>query len=246
MIVVSLSATGLRAQKKAEILVSAAISLKDAFGEISSVYEKQTGIRVHLNLAASGLLQKQIEAGAPVDVFASAGLKQMDALQAGGFIIPGTRRNFAGNQLVLILPAKSSYAVVTFEGLRDPNLSRLAIGNPKTVPAGQYAKQVLKKLKIWELLEPKLVLAENVRQVLEYVVRWEVDAGIVYASDVPASRGRVSISDIAPEDSHDPILYPVAVVKETESPAEAESFIDLLLDDPGQTILRKYGFLPTR
>jgi len=236
----------LRARDNGEILVSAAISLKDAFKEISSLYEERTGIRVRLNLGASGLLQKQIEAGAPADVFASAGMKQMDALQAGDFIIPGTRRNFARNQLVLILPAMSSYGAVTFEGLSDPNLSRLALGNPKTVPAGQYARQVLKNLKIWERLEPKLVLAENVRQVLEYVVRWEVDAGIVYASDVPASRGRALISAVAPENSHDPILYPIAVVKETGSPEDAEKFIDLVLDDSGQAIMQKYGFLPTR
>jgi molybdate transport system substrate-binding protein len=246
MIFFILSSSSLRARDKEEILVSAAISLKDAFKEISSVYEKRTGIRVRLNLGASGLLQKQIEAGAPADVYASAGVKQMDALEAGGWIVPETRRSFVRNRLVLVVPAGSTPAMKSFADLAGPSISRLAIGNPKTVPAGQYARQSLKKLALWDRLESRLVPAENVRQVLDYVARGEVDAGIVYASDVSVSRGIAVVAAQAPEDSHDPILYPVAVVTETEFPREAAEFIDLVLDDSGQAIMRKYGFLPMR
>lgn len=246
LIFFTLSVSSLYARNKGEILVSAAISLKDAFKEISSVYEGQTGIRVRLNLGASGLLQKQVEAGAPVDVYASAGMKQMDALQAGGWIVPETRRSFARNRLVLVVPAGVKQDLNSFAGLAGSGISRIAIGNPKTVPAGQYARQSLKKMALWDRLKPRLVPAENVRQVLDYVARKEVDAGIVYASDVSVSHGKAVVVAQAPEDSHDPILYPIAVVEDTESPIEAEKFIDLALGSTGQAIMKKYGFLPPR
>ena len=246
LIFLVLSASSLCARDNGEILVSAAISLKDAFKEIGALYEERTGIRVRLNLSASGLLQRQIEAGAPVDVFASAGEKQMDALEDGGWIVPETRSNFARNRIVLVIPDRSGRILNSFSELAGSSVSRLAIGNPKTVPAGQYAQQALKKMALWDRLESRLVPAENVRQVLDYVVRGEVDAGIVYATDVPVSRGKTVVAAQAPEDSHDPILYPVAVVKNTKFPKEAAEFIALVLDDSGQTIMQKYDFLPVR
>jgi len=236
----------LRAPKDREILVSAASSLKDAFNELGTMYEKETGIRVHLNLGASGLLQKQIEAGAPVDVYASAGTKQMDALQAAGLIVDETRYNFVRNSLVLVVPSRSTLELHTFTDLLDPGISRLAIGNPKTVPAGQYAQQALKSMALWDRLEPRVVPGENVRQVLDYVAREEVEAGIVYATDVPVSRGRTIIAASAPGDSHDPILYPIAVIKGAGALVEAREFIDLVLSSSGQTIMEKYDFLPSR
>jgi len=242
----ALFVSSLHAQRDKEILVSAAVSLKDAFEEMGVLYEKQTGVRVRLNLGASGLLQKQIEAGAPVDVYASAGMKQMDALQAGGLIAAESRRSFARNSLVLVVPSGSTLSLNSFAGLLSSRITRLAIGNPKTVPAGQYAEQALKSMALWERLESRLVPAENVRQVLDYVARWEADAGIVYASDVPVSRGKTVVAATAPEESHDPILYPIAVVKGAESPVEARAFIDLTLSGSGQTIMGKYGFLPSR
>ena len=172
-----------------EILVSAAISLKNAFEEIGLLYERQTGIRVRLNLGASGLLQKQIEGGAPADIYASAGERQMDELQSGGWIIDDTRRNFVRNSLVLIVPEGTQIPLHTFEDLASPEVTRVAIGNPKTVPAGQYARQALKNLNLWNRIEPRLVLAENVRQVLDYVVRGEVEVGMVYGSDVSIAMG---------------------------------------------------------
>ncbi len=235
--------SGLFALESQEIVVSAAISLKDAFKEISVVYEERTGMEVRLNLGASGLLQKQIEAGAPVDVYASAGVKQMDALSSEGLIVESTRRNFARNRLVLVVPSGSNLKMTSMQELTGPDVSRLAIGNPKTVPAGQYAEQALAELKLWDRLQQRLVPAENVRQVLDYVSRGEVDAGIVYASDVQISRGRVRVAASAPEDSHVPILYPIAVVKDTELREGASAFIDLVMSRSGQAIMEKYGFL---
>lgn len=228
-----------------EILVAAAISLKDALSEIGPLYERQTGTRVRFSLGASGLLQRQIESGAPIDVFASAGEKQMDQLQAKGLIFRETRRTIARNALALVVPVDST-AIRRFEDLAQLSMGRLAIGNPRTVPAGQYAEETLRKLGVWERLQPRIVLAENVRQVLDYVVRGEADAGIVYASDATGMQGKATVAAQAPKGSHRPILYPAAVVKDSGSRAEAERFIALMLSDAGQAILRKHGFLGAR
>jgi molybdate transport system substrate-binding protein len=229
--------------KSAEILVSAAISLKNAFAEIGGLYEKQTGTHVRFNFGASGLLQKQIEAGAPVDVFASAGEKQMDGLQAQGLILSETRRNFAGNTLLLIVPENSRILVRSFADLVRSDVGRVSIGSPKTVPAGQYAEEALRNLHLWDALQPRLVLAENARQVLDYVMRGEVDAGIVYSSDMAGVHGEARIAAHAPEGSHAPIQYPIAVVKQTGNKSAARRFVDLVLSHTGQTMLKKYGFL---
>jgi molybdate transport system substrate-binding protein len=122
---------------------------------------------------------------------------------------------------------------------------KLAIGNPQTVPAGQYAQQLLTNLKLWEQLQPKLVLAEDVRQVLDYVARGEVEAGIVYASDVVAAQDKVVVAARAPADKHDPILYPIALVKESRHTDAARQFIALVLSPEGQAALTKYGFIAT-
>jgi molybdate transport system substrate-binding protein len=229
--------------KQNEILVSAAVSLKNAFKDIGALFEKRTGVRVRFNLGASGLLQKQIETGAPVDVFASAGASQMDALQAKGLILENSRRDFARNALVLVVPAESSGSIHSFADLARPEVKRIAIGSPKTVPAGQYARQTLESLKLWDKLQPRLVLAENARQILDYVVRGEAEAGIMYASDVLDVPTQVAIAARAPEKSHSPIVYPIAIVKESSERGNAQRFVDLTLSSEGQAILAKYGFL---
>jgi molybdate transport system substrate-binding protein len=230
------------AQKSGEILVSAAISLKNAFEEIGLIYEKQTGILARFNLGASGLLQKQIETGAPVDVFASAGEKQMDELQSKGLIVSETRGNFASNALVLVVPARSKVSLHSFADLARPEVVRVAIGSTKTVPAGQYAQEALKNLSLWDKLQPRLIFAENVRQVLDYVTRGEADAGILYASDMAGVHGEAIVAAFAPKGSHSPIQYPIAVVKQTEKLSDSRRFIDLVISRTGQTILKKFGF----
>jgi molybdenum ABC transporter, periplasmic molybdate-binding protein len=229
-----------------EIVVLAAASLKDAFREVGNLYEDRTGIKVYFNFSASGILQKQIEAGAPADVFASAGEKQMDALEGKGLIDKQTRSDFVRNTLVLVVPTDSKLNVRSFDDLDNPKLKRLAVGNPKTVPAGQYTQQLLTNMKLWQKLQPKLILAEDVRQVLDYVARGEVEAGIVYSSDVSIAQGKVSAVANAPEDLHDPILYPIAVIKESRQKESARRFVDLVLSTEGQNILRKYSFLSVK
>jgi molybdate transport system substrate-binding protein len=224
------------------VTVSAAVSLKDAFKEIGDLYKRKTETKVVFNFGASGALQKQIENGAPVDVFASAGEKQMDELAAANAIETGSRRDSARNRLVLIVPADSQLNISSFGDLAGANVTRIAMGNPKTVPAGQYADQVLEKLSIKTKLQPKLIMAEDVRQVLDYVSRGETDAGIVYSTDAAIAGEKVRIVGSAPSDTHDPILYPIAIVRGAKNINAANEFVNLVLSSEGQTILRKFGF----
>lgn len=225
-----------------EITVSAAASLQNAFREIGEIYQKQTGTKVNFNFASSGVLQKQIEQGAPTDVFASAGQMQMDALVEKSLIVKETRQTFAKNELVLILPFDSKVTALSFAQYLERNEEKIAVGNPKTVPAGQYAEQTLTRLNLLEKLKPRLVFGEDARQVLDYVARGEVSAGIVYASDAKAFEGKVQMVARAAEDLHDPILYPIAVLKNSAAQNAAKSFIEFVLSSEGQLILQKNGF----
>ncbi len=229
-----------------EIKVSAGASLKNAFDEIGRLYESRTGTKVVFNYGASGVLQKQIENGAPVDVFASAGARQMDALERAGLMLPETRRDFARNTLVLIIPQDADFVPDSLTQLNDSRLQHLAIGNPKTVPAGQYAEQSLIRLGLWPQFASRLVLAEDVRQVFDYVNLGEADAGIVYASDLKGTNHYVREVATAPESAHDPILYPVAIIKDSikdsQRQAAAQSFVELLISPEGQAILNGQGF----
>jgi molybdate transport system substrate-binding protein len=224
------------------LTVSAAVSLKDAFNEIADLYDKRYDSKIHFNYGASGALQKQIESGAPADVFASAGAKQMDQLAAKDLIVADSRKDFARNSLVLIVPATGT-DLSSFADLASPLVKKVAVGNPKTVPAGQYTEQALNKLKLLPAIQPKLIFAEDVRQVLDYVVRDEVDAGVVYSSDALTARDKIKVVTRAPDDSHDPILYPIAIVKDSKQPEAARKFIDLVLSSEGEAILVKHGFL---
>jgi molybdate transport system substrate-binding protein len=229
-----------------EIVVSAAISLKESFTEIGALYQSRTGTRVTFSFASSGELEKQIEAGAPVDVFASAGQKEMDQLEAKNLIEVGTRANFAANALVLVVPSDSTLHLRSFSELKNVNVKRIALGNPKTVPAGAYARDLLESTSLWTQLASRFVFAENVRQVLDYVSRGEVDAGIVYATDVQVAGGKVVVAAKAPEKAARAILYPVAVVKESGHSDAAKRFLALVLSPEGTQILKKYGFLAMR
>ena len=225
-----------------ELTVSAAVSLKDAFNEIAELSEKRGGAKIHFNYGASGALQKQIENGAPADVFASAGAKQMDDLAAKGLIVPETRQDFARNSLVLVVSA-SGLSIASFSDLTGPTVKKVAVGNPKSVPAGQYTEQTLDRLKLLPQIQSKLVFAEDVRQVLDYVVRDEVEAGVVYSTDVLGAGNKIKVAARAPDDSHDPIVYPIAAVRESKQQEAARKFIDLVLSAEGQRILVKHGFV---
>lgn len=231
------------ARADGEITVSAAASLRDAFQEIGRLYESRTGFRVSFNFGASGALQRQIEAGAPVDVFASAGGQQMNALDERNLVERETRVNFARNELVVVTPREGAPALYSFAGLDSPAVRRVAVGAPSSVPAGQYAAQVFERTGLAERLKAKLVTAEDVRQVLDYVARGEADAGVVYRTDARGAGDRARVAAVAPEGSHDPILYPIAVVRESRSPEAARAFVGLVAGPEGQAVLRRHGFL---
>jgi molybdate transport system substrate-binding protein len=166
----------------------------------------------------------------------------MNALAEKGLIDTNTLTNFASNSLVLIVPSGSTLDTASFDDLKRENVIKIAVGNPKTVPAGQYTQQVFDSLDLSDALKPKLVFAENVRQVLEYVARGEVDAGIVYSTDAAVVGGQVMVVAVATETSHKPIVYPIAVVKDSKDPA-ALAFITFVTSKKGQEILQNYGFL---
>jgi molybdate transport system substrate-binding protein len=231
------------AQQPKEITVSAAISLKNAFEEIGKIYEaKNGGTKVVFNFGASGDLMRQIEGGAPVDVFASAAQKDMDDAEKKGLIAVGSRLNFAANSVVLIVPLKSGTAMKSFEDLKSGSIKKIAVGNPKTVPAGRYAEEVLKYYKMPDEIKDKLIFTENVRQALDYVSRDEVDAGIVYSTDAIARSKEVAVVATAPEASHKPVVYPIAMVKTAKNSEQANAFIALVTSAEGKRILGRYGF----
>jgi len=236
------SSAGLQAQQKKEIIVSAAASLRDAFQELGVIYEKRTGVRPNFNFAASGVLQQQIELGAPADVFASAGQEQMDELQGKGLLLAGSRRDFTANTLVLVVSLKSKLVIKSIQDIADPKVGRIAIGNTKTVPAGQYAQESLKAMKLWDTVQSRLIPCESVRQVLDYVSRGEVDAGFVYTSDAAGAKNKVRVVAEAPKETHKPITYPIAVLKDSTNIDAARKFIDLTLSGTGKDILDKYSF----
>ncbi len=217
-----------------DITVSAAASLTNAFTELKDNFEKNhPDIHVTLNFAASNPLLEQIRQGAPVDVFASADQETMDKAQQANLIDPASRRDFASNSLVLIVPEGGS----AIRGLADlSSAKRIAVGNPDSVPAGRYAKKVLTSAGLWETLTPLLTPGENVRQVLDYVARGEVDAGFVYATDAAIAKVRVV------EQLDGAVSYPVAVTAASAHKAEARAFIDFLFSPTGRGTLQKYGF----
>jgi molybdate transport system substrate-binding protein len=219
--------------KPVELTFSAAISLQDALKEIGTQFQaKHPEVKVNFNFGATGVLEKQIEQGASVDLFASASKKEIDLLEEKGLIIKSTRTNFTRNKLVIIAPSR-----LTIEELK--NLDKIAIGDPKTVPAGRYAQTFLENAGVYEMSKSKLIFAENVRQVLDYVERGEVDAGFVYFSDTIKSN--MSVSSIN-DSLYPPIVYPVAVIKDSQQPAISRQFIEYLKSNEGQIIFQKYGF----
>lgn len=216
--------------------------MKDALDEVERDYAAANpGATIASNYGASGTLQLQIEQGAPVDVYVSASPKQMDELQAKGLLLEGTRKNLLRNEIVLIVPKDSSSHISSFQDLARPDVRPIALGEPATVPAGEYAKEVLTYFGIYSVVTPKALLAKDVRQVLTYVETGDVAAGIVYATDA-ASSSKVKVVVAAPALSHAPAIYPVAVIKRTDNPPAARAFEDFLLGARASAIFQKYGF----
>ncbi len=224
-----------------ELIVSAAASLTNAFPEIGQRFEQQhPGTKVIFNFAASGPLFQQIAQGAPVDVFASADQKTMNQAQEKGLIIQASRKNFVSNTLVLIVPQDSKLTLAGPKDLVSPAVKRVALGNPVSVPVGRYTQEALTKAGVWEALQPKLIMGESVRQVLDYVSRGEVEAGFVFATDAAIARGKVKT--VAQVQGHQPIIYPVAIVSASPKKELAQAFLNLLFAPESMAILSKYGF----
>jgi molybdate transport system substrate-binding protein len=228
-----------------EVTLSVAISMKDVVEELGRGFmAARPGVTLRYNFGSSGELQKQIEAGAPVDLFISAAQRQMDELEKKGLVAAATRRVFARNVLTVVKPADSKIDLAKPADLLDARVTKIVVGNPRTVPAGQYAEESLKALGLWDRLQPKLVFSENVRQALDYVARGEVDAGFVYTTDAVTRGTQVKEAFRAPEDTYRPVLYPVAVVAGSRHAAIAQAYLDLLLSRDGQVVLGRFGFLP--
>ncbi|MFC3460121.1 MULTISPECIES: molybdate ABC transporter substrate-binding protein [Massilia] len=226
----------------AEITVSAAASLTDAFKDIVRGYEAaHPGSKVLLNVGASGALLQQIAKGAPVDVFASADQETMDAAVAQQLVAPRERVDFVRNSLVLIVPAASTLDIKRLEDLRQGAVARLAVGNPASVPAGRYTRQALGAAGLWEALGPKMVMTQNVRQALDYVARGELDAGFVYGSDARLLKDKVKVALELPLAT--PISYPIAVTAASKEAAEARRFVAWVQASAAQAVLARYGFL---
>lgn len=226
------------------LTVSAAASLKDAMMEIGQLYNKEkSNVNVNFNFGASGSLQQQIEQGAPVDLFISAAPKQMNALDEKGLIVEDTRIDLLKNNVVLIVPKENSN-INGFVDLNTDRVNKLAVGEPNSVPVGQYSEQVLSKLGILENIKSKEIYAKDVKEVLTWVETGNVDAGIVYTTDAKIS-DKVQVVDKALDDSHDPVIYPVAAVKSTKNIDEAKAFIEFLTTNKSKAIFEKYGFVFT-
>ena len=230
------------APQQSQILVFAAASLTEAVQELSTAYEKTAAVTVKSSFDSSSVLARQIEAGAPADVFFSADAAWMDYLQSRDLIKPGSRRNLLGNSLVLIAPAPSQIQLKIaphFPLAAALGNGRLATGDPDSVPAGRYARSALTTLGVWDQVAPRLARAENVRVALLYVARDEAPLGIVYATDALADKS-VRVVDTFPEDTHEPIVYPIALTKSAKS--QAASFVAYLSGAQGRDIFVKHGF----
>ena len=223
------------------LTVSAAASLRNVLEEVKLEYAKsQPDVKINYNFGASGALQQQIEQGADVDVFISAAAKQMDALESKKLLLSGTRKNICGNQIVLIVP-KNAEKISSFADLKGDRITKIALGEPKSVPAGKYAQEALSYFKILEATKSKFVFAKDVRQVLSYVETENVEAGIVYITDAKLSK-LVKVVAIAPVKSHSPVIYPVTVIQSSKNVAQARSFTGFLLSSEANNIYKKYGF----
>lgn len=223
-----------------ELVVSAAASLAEAFQELGRRHEaRHPGLKIVLNTGASDKLLQQILAGAPVDVFASADQAAMDKAVARKAVDPATRATFAGNALVMIVPAGAG-GPTTPAALLGSAVRRVAVANPASVPAGRYTRELLESLGSWAAVEPKVVFGQSVRQCLDYVARGEVDAGFVYATDAAVQSSKVKVAATLP--TRTPVTYPIAVVTGSRQAEAARSFVALVCSDEGRAVLARFGF----
>lgn len=225
----------------AELTISAAATLTNAFKDMAQAFEAQNpDVKVRLNFGASDALAQQVIRGAPVDVVATADQEVMDRLAKQNLLQSGSRANFAGNTLVVVVPVDAQLPIRKMTDLSQSGVKRIAVGHAAGTPIGRYARQAIEKAGLWTALEPKMIYAQNVRQSLDYVARKEVEAGFVFVTDANSRSDKVKTAFIVP--TAQPITYPMAVVKQSPQPEQARRFVQFVLSPAGQTIMGKYGF----
>lgn len=228
--------------KPVTLTISAAASLKDSFEELKEVYVRENqNVNITYNFGSSGTLQKQIDQGAEADIFISAANKQMDALKGENLIVNDSLFTLLENSVVLVVPNDSDLTISDFKDLTDENIKKIALGEPSTVPAGQYAEEVLTNVGVLDQVKSKAVYAKDVKEVLTWVESGNVDAGIVYGSDAKTS-DKVKVIATAAEESHSPVQYPAAVISTSKNQEEANKFLDFLCSDKAKEVLEKDGF----
>ena len=234
----ALAAAGARG---AELTVHAAASLTDALKELAPAYEQQSGDKLRFNFGASSQLARQIKEGAPGDVFFSADEIQMNNLDQAGLLAPGTRENLLGNALVIVVPADSKLAIASAADLAKPEVKKVAVAEPSSVPVGVYTKEYLSRLGLWDKVSPKVVPTENVRASLAAVESGNAEAGTVYKTDALISK-KVRIAYEVPTAEGPRILYPLAALKDSKDPAAARRQLGLLGGSEARIVFARYGF----
>lgn len=236
---------GARAAMGGEILVFAAVSLTDALQEIAAAYEKSSGDRILLNLAASNLLARQIQEGAPADLFISADEAKMDQLEKRGLVLAGSRKSVLSNTLVIVVPVESTLRIASPQDLASSKVRALALAEPQSVPAGIYAKEYLRSQRLWSKVSDKVVPTESVRAALAAVESGNIEAGIVYRSDARISK-KVRVAYEVPRAEGPKISYPFALIAGSKQRKAARKFLAYLESPASLEVFRKYGFLTVR
>ena len=224
-----------------EIYVLVAASLTDVLTELANNYKQETSTEIIFSFASSGALQAQIEASAPADIFFSAAQKQMNALEEKGLIDSETRKDLLENKVVLISPKNSNLNIKSFTDITNSNVKKLGLGEPKSVPVGQYSEEILSNLSILDIAKEKAVYGSDVRNVLDWVETAEVDCGIVYATDAKIAKN-INIIAEAPEGTNKKVIYPISIIKSSQNKEEAKKFIEYISTDKSKEIFQNYGF----
>lgn len=229
--------------ESSELLIAAAASLQNAMEEIKPLYEAAEGVTLTFTYGSSGALQEQIEQGAPVDIFMSAALKQMKALEDSGLILEGSKKELLENKVVLIVPKDSTLDIASFDDIIKAET--IALGDPASVPVGQYSEEIFTSLGILDQVKKKVTYGKDVTEVLTWIATGNADAGVVYATDAKSSADVKVIAE-APEGSVSKAIYPVAVIKDSKLPDAARAFVEYLSSEEAIGVFEKYGFLENK
>jgi molybdate transport system substrate-binding protein len=226
----------------AEVRVSAAASLTDALKEIAAAYQRTSRDKITFNFGASSFLARQMEAGAPADVFFSADEARMDELEKKNFVVKETRRSLLSNTLVIVVDKGSKIQIASADDLVKPEIKKIALADPATVPAGVYAKEYLEKINLWAQISKKIIPTDNVRAALAAVESGNVEAGIVYKTDAAISK-KTRVGYEIPRDEGPAISYSVALLRDAKEPAAAREFLNCLAEPEASAVFRKFGFI---